>query len=51
MKHAQVTLRIGAAYDEVIVDGHRFDRSVMERSQRNKLRRMIVAAFEKDQRG
>lgn len=41
----KITIRVGAAHDEVVVDGHVFDRSKLTRPERNKLTRMIVAAF------
>lgn len=41
-----ITIRIGAAYDDVIVDGVTFDRAKMKGPEKRKLRRMIVNALE-----
>lgn len=38
----RITVRIGAAYDEVIIDGHTFDRSGLNRNQRHAMASMIV---------
>lgn len=37
----QITLRMGAAHDEAVIDGTRFDLSAMTRSERNTATRMI----------
>lgn len=47
MQHPKITIRLGAAHDEVVVDGHTFDRSVMSRADKSKLRRIIVGALSK----
>lgn len=41
----RITVRIGAAYDEVVIDGHTFDRSGLNRNQRSAMAEMIVAAL------
>lgn len=45
-KKPQITIHIGAAHDEVNVDGHRFDRSRMDRREKNKLRHIVRGVFE-----
>jgi hypothetical protein len=45
MKKPNVTIRIGAAHDEVRVDGITFDRSQMKREEKSKLRRLVRDAF------
>lgn len=45
-KTPSITLRIGAAHDDVTVDGVTFDRSTMDRPTRRKLTRMVVAGLE-----
>lgn len=42
----KITLRIGAAYDMVTVDGTKFDRSRMIRPERGQLRRLLVGGLE-----
>jgi hypothetical protein len=42
VKKSQITIRLGAAYDTVTVDGHEFDRATMTRPERHKFRRMLV---------
>lgn len=42
-----IIIRVGAAYDSVIVDGHPFDRSKMDRATKRKFSRMIVDALTK----
>src|SRR4051794_32102248 len=37
-----VTIRIGAAYDEVEINGHTFDRSNLNRHQRDAMRSLIM---------
>lgn len=46
---SNITIRIGASHDEVTVDGHVFDRSVMNKGQKRKLARMITAGKRKEQ--
>ena len=38
----RITIRMGATHDEVIVDGHTFDRSGLNRNQRNAMAALIV---------
>ncbi|CUA90963.1 hypothetical protein Ga0061061_11720 [Chelatococcus sambhunathii] len=38
----RITIRVGAAYDEVVVDGHTFDRSGLSRHQRQAMASLIV---------
>ena len=38
----KLTIRIGAAYDEVIIDGHTFDRSKLDKHQRRAMSSLIV---------
>ncbi len=45
MKKPSITIRLGAAYDEVTVDGVTFDRSTMKREDKSKLRRLVRDAF------
>lgn len=45
-KYPSITLRIGAAYDTVTVDGHTFDRAAMDRPSRRKLTRLVVGGLE-----
>lgn len=45
-----MTIRMNGSEDTVTVDGHKFDRSKMTKPDRNKLRRMVVEAYEQ-QRG
>lgn len=40
-----MTIKMNGGENTVTVDGHTFDRSKMDKSERNKLRRMIVEAF------
>lgn len=51
MKTLSITMRIGANADEVTVDGVKFDRSKMDRSERNQFRRLVVAGFRQHQEG
>ncbi|GGD03261.1 hypothetical protein GTQ45_01860 [Pyruvatibacter mobilis] len=37
----QVTIRVGALYDEVVIDGHRFDRSKLTRTERGHMAAMV----------
>lgn len=39
---ARLTLRIGAAYDEVVIQGHTFDRSALSRRQRDAMASLII---------
>lgn len=41
----RLTIRIGAAHDEVVIDGHTFDRSGLNRHQRNAMTSLIVEAL------
>lgn len=41
MKIPKMTIRLGAAYDHVTVDGIEFDRSTMKREEVGKLRRIV----------
>jgi hypothetical protein len=41
---SNITIRIGAAHDDVTVDGVTFDRSRMSKPEKRKLSRMITAA-------
>jgi hypothetical protein len=41
----RITIRIGAAYDEVIVDGHTFDRAGLDRGQRRAMAALIVESL------
>jgi hypothetical protein len=45
-KHPTITMRIGAGYDTVTVDGHTFDRAAMDRPSRRKLTRLVVGGLE-----
>lgn len=45
MTKPSITIHIGAANDEVVVDGHKFDRSKMKREEKSKLRRLIRDCF------
>lgn len=38
----RMTIRIGAAYDEVVIDGHTFDRSKLDKHQRRAMSELIV---------
>jgi hypothetical protein len=40
-----ITIRLGAAYNDVNVDGHTFDRSKMTKPESNKLTRMLVGGL------
>lgn len=40
-----ITIRIGAAHDEVVIDGHTFDRSGLDRNQRRAMAELIVEAL------
>lgn len=40
-----ITIRIGAAHDEVIIDGHTFDRSGLDRNQRRAMAELIVESL------
>lgn len=40
-----VSIRIGARHDDVIVDGVVFDRSKMNRSEKHKLRRILTGVY------
>lgn len=42
--NSNITIRVGAARDEVTVDGVTFDRSRMSKPEKRKLARMITAA-------
>lgn len=42
-----ITIRMNADTDTVSVDGHVFDRSVMEKGEANRLRRLVTDAFRK----
>jgi len=37
-----MTIRIGASYDEVVIDGHTFDRSKLDRHQRKAMSSLII---------
>lgn len=41
----RITVRIGAAYDEVIIDGHTFDRSGLNRNQRHAFAALVVESL------
>lgn len=41
-----ITIRLGAAHDSITVDGKTFDRAKLTRPEKNKLRRLVVAAWE-----
>lgn len=41
MKMPSITIHLGASHDEVIVDGEVFDRSTMNRKDKNFLRNVI----------
>ena len=41
MKHT-MTIRIGAAHDDVTILGHRFDRSKLDRKERRAFRELVV---------
>jgi len=46
----RMTIRIGAAHDEVVIDGHTFDRSKLNRHERDAMRSLIMdALFPKQQ--
>jgi hypothetical protein len=45
MTRPQITLRIGAAHDEVVIDGHTFDRSGLDRGQRRTMSELIIEAL------
>lgn len=36
-------IRMGAAKDEVVIDGHTFDRSTLTKSQRREFNRQVLA--------
>ncbi|WP_336814814.1 hypothetical protein [Bosea sp. MMO-172] len=38
----RIIMRIGAAYDEVVIDGHTFDRSGLNRNQRHAFAALVV---------
>lgn len=43
-----ITIRVGAAYDQIVVaDGKIIDRSTLDRSEKRKLTRLVVAIFSK----
>ena len=37
-----ITLRIGAAYDELIVNGEHYDRSVLDKKQRKAMADLLI---------
>lgn len=39
---ASLIIRIGAAHDEVVIDGHTFDRSGLDRAQRRAFNELVV---------
>lgn len=41
----QITIRIGAAHDEVVIDGHTFDRSKLSRREKDAMRSLIMDAL------
>jgi len=41
----KITIRIGAAHDEVVIDGHTFDRSKLNRHERDAMRSLIMDAL------
>jgi len=46
----KMTIRIGASHDEVVIDGHTFDRSKLNRHERDAMRSLIMdALFPKQQ--
>lgn len=45
MPTSRLTIRIGAAHDEVIIDGHTFDRSPLNRHQRHAMAAFITEAL------
>lgn len=46
----QITIKMNAAHNDVIVDGRVFDRSKMTKPQNKQLTRMVVAGLKKDGR-
>lgn len=49
MKQAEVTIRLGAERNAVVVDGRTFDRRQLDREQNRRLTRLIRIAFEREQ--
>lgn len=47
MRKPNITIRKGAAHNEVTVDGATFDLSVMTRRERTYLRKVVVGGLEK----
>ena len=45
MSKPRLTIRIGATRDEVIIDGHTFDRSPLNKHQKRTMARMITDAL------
>ena len=41
----KITIRIGAAHDEVVIDGHTFDRSKLKRREKDAMRSLILDAL------
>lgn len=39
-----ITIRLGAGTNTVSANGHTFDRTSMDKTERNKLRRLVVEA-------
>lgn len=39
---ASVIIRMGAARDEVVIDGHTFDRSKLSKTQRREFNRQVL---------
>lgn len=51
MKNATIVIRMNGGLNEVAVDGATFDRSLMSREDRSKLRRLIVQAYRNETQG
>ena len=45
MRKPSITIRLGAAYDHVIIDGVTFDRRAMKPEENSKLRRVVRDCF------
>lgn len=43
----KLIIRLGAAHDEVQIDGHTFDRSALTRHEKSAMRSLIVSTWAK----
>jgi hypothetical protein len=48
VKTHNITIRMGAAYDTVSVNGTDFDRSIMSRRDKSELRNRLVGVLERE---